>query len=148
MIRYDPEAQVLVASNGTYRGFAYNVDSVVVVPTPQELDAEPVPAGQLDVEQHEPRGGLLREQRRDEPVTGVQPHHPVSLQRQQGRDQLQIVGLVLDHDDRRHQAPPGSARGSVNQNVLPWPSALSTPMAPPCSSTSRLESASPSPVPS
>jgi len=44
-VRYDPEAQVLVASNGTYRGFAYNVDSVVVVPTPDELDAEPTPAG-------------------------------------------------------------------------------------------------------
>jgi len=44
-VRYDPEAQVLVASNGTYQGFAYNVDSVVVVPTPDELDAESVPTG-------------------------------------------------------------------------------------------------------
>ena len=44
-VRYDPEAQVLVASNGTYKGFAYNVDSVVVVPTPDELDAESIPAG-------------------------------------------------------------------------------------------------------
>ena len=35
----------------------------------------------------------------------------------------------------------------MNQNVLPWPSSLSTPMVPPISSTSRFEMASPSPVP-
>src|SRR5207247_500449 len=110
--------------------------------------AEPVPAGELDVEQHERGGGALRQQRRDELLSRMQTDHTVPLERQQRRDQLQIVGLVLHHDDGRHQTPPGSARGRVNQNVLPLPSALSTPMAPPCSSTSRFESASPSPVPS
>src|SRR5207249_10072391 len=90
----------------------------------------------------------LGEQRGDDPLPRGQSDHAMPLQRQQRRDQLQVVGLVLHDDNGRHQDPVGSARGSVNQNVLPLPSSLSTPMVPPCSSTSRLESASPSPVPS
>ena len=38
--------------------------------------------------------------------------------------------------------------GSVNTNVLPLPSSLSTQIRPPCSSTSRFDSARPRPVPS
>ena len=40
-----------------------------------------------------------------------------------------------------------AAAASVNQKVLPWPSSLSAPISPPISSTSRLEIASPRPVP-
>src|SRR5213079_2752592 len=65
-------------------------------------------------------------------------------------DELQVVGLILHHHDRRHHGRSGrlSARRRVNQNVLPLPSSESTPMVPPCSSTRRLESARPRPVPS
>ena len=35
----------------------------------------------------------------------------------------------------------------MNQNVLPLPGSLSTPISPPISSTSRLQIASPRPVP-
>ncbi len=41
---------------------------------------------------------------------------------------------------------PGASR-AVNQNVLPSPRALLTPMVPPITSTRRLEMASPRPVP-
>src|SRR5439155_14979698 len=46
--------------------------------------------------------------------------------------------------------PLASARrsGKANVKVLPTPSSLSTQIRPPCSSTSFLVSASPSPVPS
>jgi hypothetical protein len=37
-VRYDPAAQTLVYPDATYRGFRYNVTSVVVVPTPAELN--------------------------------------------------------------------------------------------------------------
>ena len=48
----------------------------------------------------------------------------------------------------RAAAPSGRfASRAVNQNVLPRPSSLSTPMAPPIISASCLEIASPSPVP-
>ena len=43
--------------------------------------------------------------------------------------------------------PVGLASGTVNQNVLPSPGLLSTPISPPISSTSRCEIASPRPVP-
>jgi transglutaminase-like putative cysteine protease len=43
--RYDPESQSLVAPNGTYQDFAYEVDSQLVVPTPDQLDVEPAVSG-------------------------------------------------------------------------------------------------------
>src|SRR5438105_15718064 len=74
----------------------------------------------------------------------------MALYGQQGLDELQVVGLILYHHDRRHHGCSGrlSARRRVNQKVLPLPSSESTPMVPPCSSTRRLESATPRPVPS
>ena len=42
---------------------------------------------------------------------------------------------------------PEAAAGRVTENVEPLPGALTTSMVPPCSSTSRLEMASPRPVP-
>jgi hypothetical protein len=50
-----------------------------------------------------------------------------------------------------HLAPTGSdpstASGRVNQNFEPSPTRLSTPIWPPINSTSRLQIASPRPVP-
>ena len=42
---------------------------------------------------------------------------------------------------------PARAQGTVNQNVVPTPGVLSTPMCPPSSSTIRREIARPRPVP-
>jgi len=68
------------------------------------------------------------------------------------RQELQAVRLILHHDDDSHQDTPTldgrGSRGNVNQNVLPRPRSLSTPMRPPWSSTRRLHNASPRPVPS
>src|SRR6266850_4247982 len=74
---------------------------------------------------------------------------------------VEVVRLVLDdehpsHAHDRAAAPvrPPSARaaartrtGRVNRNELPWPTVLSTQMRPPCRAMSRLEMASPRPVP-
>ena len=74
----------------------------------------------------------------------------------------EVERVVVDDDDRpsvrspRRRSPPAcgpvarSARatGIAKPNVLPSPSALSTHMRPPCSSTMRLDSVSPRPVPS
>jgi transglutaminase-like putative cysteine protease len=43
--RYDARSQVLFAPNGTFKGFTYDVESRLVVPTPEELDAEPLATG-------------------------------------------------------------------------------------------------------
>src|SRR6266478_7707518 len=67
------------------------------------------------------------------------------LNGQQRGQEFQIVRLIFDDDDGRHSH---RACGRVNQNVLPFPISLSTPIVPPCSSISRRDSASPSPVPS
>ena len=40
----------------------------------------------------------------------------------------------------------GPSFGSTNQNVLPLPTSLSTPMEPPWASTANLQNVSPSPV--
>src|SRR3989441_9980378 len=104
-----------------------------------------VPAGQLNVEEHEVGDGLMRTHDFRQPIAVRQPDDLMSLNREQRGQQLQIVRLIFDDDDRGHTH---RACGRVNQKVLPFPISLSTPMAPPCSSISRRESASPSPVPS
>jgi transglutaminase-like putative cysteine protease len=43
LVRYDPVANVLFAPNGTYRGFSYTINSIQVVPSPEDLDAAPIP---------------------------------------------------------------------------------------------------------
>src|SRR2546422_8661643 len=80
-----------------------------------------------------------------QPIAVGQPDDLMSLDGEQRGQQLQIVRLIFDDDDRGHTH---RACGKVNQKVLPFPTSLSTPMAPPCSSIRRRESASPSPVPS
>jgi len=45
VVRYEPEGQVLVAPSGSYHGYSYDVDSELVVPKPDELDALSVPVG-------------------------------------------------------------------------------------------------------
>jgi hypothetical protein len=81
---------------------------------------------------------------RVEEVRARSDHRDTDQQREQ-RD-------VLGRKRRYPYAEPLSHRpapaGSVKANVLPWPSSLSTHSRPPCNSTSRRESASPSPVPS
>ena len=74
-----------------------------------------------------------------------------------GRQDLPVRGVVVHDEDRPRAArPPGSAgrsdsacfaRRAVNQKSEPCPSALSRPISPPISSTSRLEMARPRPVP-
>ncbi len=44
-------------------------------------------------------------------------------------------------------SPAATGRGRVTVKVAPWPTRLSTPMAPPCSSTMPRQMASPRPVP-
>ena len=104
---------------------------------------EAVAAGQLNVEQHQVGGWSLGDERGHQRLARGQADHPVALHGEQCRDELQVVGLVFHYHDRGHQA-----RGTVNQKVLPLPSWLSTPMAPPWSSTRRFDSARPRPVPS
>ncbi len=45
VVRYDAEGQFLVAPSGTYKGYTYDVDSELVVPTPQDLNLDAVPTG-------------------------------------------------------------------------------------------------------
>src|SRR5438067_4121490 len=73
-------------------------------------------------------------------VTGGLQHVP---------EQLHVHVVVLDDEDELSCHQVASARaGSVKVNVLPSPRVLSIQIRPPCSSTNRLESASPRPVPS
>src|SRR6185436_7497397 len=74
-----------------------------------------------------------------------QPDHLVSLDRQECGQELETIGLVFDDHNGGHGH---RACGSVNQKVLPFPISLSTPISPPCISTSRRDNASPRPVPS
>src|SRR5439155_2380610 len=85
----------------------------------------------------------------------VNVHSPgAELARKKGA----VRRVVVDTQTRRRRssakftclAVGGAGRlasRTVNQNVLPLPTTLSTPMAPPIISTSRLEIASPRPVP-
>ena len=63
-------------------------------------------------------------------------------------EQLHARLVVLDDEDLLAGHGYAGLAGSVNTNVLPLPSSLSTQIRPPWSSTSRFESARPSPVPS
>ena len=63
-------------------------------------------------------------------------------------EELHALLVVLHHEDLLARHAYAVPVGSVNTNVLPSPILLSTQIRPPWSSTSRLESASPSPVPS
>src|SRR5262249_16683354 len=73
----------------------------------------------------------------------------VSRPAQELSHDLPIVFVVLDveHCPVLHAGPPSACSGTVKKNVEPRPTSLSTPMRPPCISTSRFVMLSPSPVP-
>src|SRR5439155_1160808 len=58
-----------------------------------------------------------------------------------------LVVLDVEHGPVPHESSPSMCRGTVKKNVDPLPSSLSTPMRPPCISTSRFVMLSPRPVP-
>src|SRR5262249_4597176 len=101
--------------------------------------------GKADVQEHEFRGMLACERYGPRPCRGLEGREPLRLEHV--AKELHVLLVVLDHEHT-----PASHRydlaGSVNTNVLPSPSSLSTQIRPPCSSTSFFESASPRPVPS
>src|SRR6266571_4870786 len=94
-------------------------------------------SGQLALRHRNP---LLAVRGLEQPVRGPAQELP---------HDLPIVLVVLDVEDRpiSHARPPSVRRGTVKKNREPLPSSLSTPMRPPCSSTSRFVMLSPSPVP-
>src|SRR5439155_3716184 len=101
---------------------------------------------QADVHQHQRRTVLGRQRQRlaagrclQRPISGRLKHVP---------KQLHVPCVVLDHEDLVASHRYAGGPGRVNTNVLPFPGSLSTQIRPPCSSTRRFESASPSPVPS
>lgn len=60
------------------------------------------------------------------------------------------IGLVLESLVGAFQRPRSTGAfvaGAVNQNRLPWPGALSTPICPPIASVSERAIASPRPLP-
>src|SRR6266850_170266 len=103
--------------------------------------------GQLDV--HEDEIGQLALRHREPLLTVGGLQQPVGRPAQQLPHDLPIVFVVLDVEHRPvlHAGPPSACSGTVKKNVEPRPSSLSTPMRPPCSSTSRFVMLSPSPVP-
>src|SRR4030095_12194328 len=103
--------------------------------------------GQLDVHQNE-IGQLAFRYR--EPLRAVgRLQQAVGRPAQELSHDLPIVFVVFDVEHRPvlHAGPPSACSGTVKKNVEPRPSSLSTPMRPPCSSTSRFVMLSPSPVP-
>ena len=117
------------------------------------LDA--VELGHHDVHEHEVVVLRREPQKRLGPASDDVVGEPELLEI--GADQHAVHGIVLDHEDMAGEPAVGlslpdraaSARsaGMVNQNRLPWPGALSQPISPPISSTSRRAMERPSPVP-
>ena len=101
---------------------------------------------QLDV--HEDEVGHVLVRQLDCVLTRGRLESAVAACLEDVSEQLHVLLVVLDDEDelvgQRSAHPPGS----VNTKVLPLPSSLSTQIRPPCSSTSRFESARPRPVPS
>src|SRR4030095_4333956 len=103
--------------------------------------------GQLDVHQDEIGQLALRHR---EPLLAVgRLQQAVGRPAQELSHDLTIVFVVLDVEHRsvHHAGPPSACSGTVKKNVEPRPSSLSTPMRPPCISTSRFVMLSASPVP-
>src|SRR5215203_598702 len=139
------EEPLAVASHRLRRQREHGHPRVAVVSADpvQRLDA--VNPGQLHVHQDQV-GRVLRGQR-DGLLAGRRLDWCVSLRLENVAEQLHVLLVVLDDEDPfgGHQR---DFRGIVNAKVLPAPAWLSTQMRPPCSSTSRRDSASPRPVPS
>src|SRR5436309_8591402 len=110
----------------------------------ERLDA--VDARQLDVHQHQIRFVFGSELER--PLRVRRLEQSITRRLQDVAEELHVLLVVLDHEDLRTVHVRAVPDGSVNANVLPLPGSLSTQMRPPCNSTSRLDSASPRPVPS
>jgi hypothetical protein len=95
-----------------------------------------------DVAEHEIERGRPR---LGDPAPTVRGRHAFEALRVQ---KVQHVGadggIVLDHQDAFHERPP---TGMTTENVVPFPSSLSTEMRPPCTSTEAFTTASPRPVP-
>src|SRR5438105_13522961 len=100
----------------------------------------------MDVHQHERR--LVLDGELDGLPAGrrLQQREPARLE--DVPEELHVLLVVLDHEDPPAGHPYSRPAGSVNTNVLPWPTSLSTQIRPPCSSVSRLDTSRPSPVPS
>ena len=64
----------------------------------------PVAAGELDVEQHQLGSRLVGAEQLHEPIATRQREHLVALQGEQGTQQFQVVGLILDDHDRSHRS--------------------------------------------
>ena len=80
------------------------------------------------------------------PVVASSVRYPVACRT--SRNSFMFISLSSTTRTRSPAMARTDLAGSVNTNVLPWPSSLSTQIRPPCSSTSRFESARPRPVPS
>src|SRR6185436_5437376 len=94
----------------------------------------------VDVEQH--RVELHRIQLRAAIAHARRTQHVVTAQHEQLEHEPTAPQVIFHNEDTRHQAT-----GILTVKVVPTPSSLSTSIVPPCISTSRLVSASPSPVP-
>ncbi len=101
---------------------------------------------ELDVHEHEVRGVFGCH------VDGLAPRRRLerSISRcdQDVAEQLHVLLVVLDDEDPLAGHDVVSFAGNAKVKVLPRPSSLSSQIRPPWSSTSRFESARPSPVPS
>src|SRR4029450_12434819 len=94
---------------------------------------------------------LVLEGKLDAVLAGHGLERRVALDLQHVADQLEVTVVVFDDQDDAHVFA-GMVRwrlsGMVNEKVEPLPGSLSSQVRPPCSSTKRLLSPSPSPVPS
>src|SRR5262245_50968883 len=106
----------------------------------------PVEIRKLDVHQHQIRGLLGCEL--DGARAGRGFEREVARGVEDVPEELHVLLVVLDDEDSSSTHGDEAEAGSVNTNVLPSPSSLSTQIRPPCSSTKRFERARPSPVPS
>src|SRR3989475_7347688 len=108
---------------------------------------EPRQLRELDV--HEDEIGQLALRHGDPLLAVHRLQEPVRRPAQQLPHDLPVVLVVLDveHPPVAHARPPSACRGTVKKKVDPLPSSLSTPIRPPCISTSRFVMLRPSPVP-
>src|SRR5438046_2448346 len=108
---------------------------------------EPGQLGQLDV--HEDEVGQLALRHRDSllAIGGLQQLDRRPAQQLPHDFPIVLVVLDVEHGPVPHESSPSVCRGTVKKNVDPLPSSLSTPMRPPCISTSRFVMLSPRPVP-
>src|SRR4030095_6172916 len=81
-------------------------------------------------------------------LAGGRLQRGVSVVLQDVAHQGHVLLVVFDDQYRAHPMASWSWSGSRNVKVAPSPGRLSTRIDPPCSSTKRRASASPSPVPS